>query len=112
MPLKPPTHRPHGEGDRKAWDRAYDRKRLKDRRLAFAKHVRSSARWRNLRAVKLMRNPLCEECERQGVVRVAKEVHHIIPIRVNPHLAYVESNLEALCVPCHRKRDAEQERTK
>jgi len=79
-----------------------------DRRLAYAKQVRSSARWQRLRRMKLRRNPLCEECQRNGVTREAREVHHRIPIRVNPHLAYVMDNLEALCVPCHRKREAEE----
>ena len=41
----------------------------------------SSDRWRKLRAAKLSRNPLCEECARQGRHTPAKMVDHIVPIR-------------------------------
>ena len=59
--------------------------------------------WARLRRMKLNANPLCEECERNGIVTQAKEVHHIIPIDERPELRLVWENLESLCIACHDK---------
>jgi len=58
-------------------------------------------KWRRLRALKLKRNPLCEECERLGRVVPATMVHHIVPIEQDPTLRLVWSNLMSLCEACH-----------
>lgn len=46
-------------------------------------------------------NPLCEDCEKNGRVEPSREVHHIVPLSVDPSLKYELSNLVALCKGCH-----------
>ena len=67
----------------------------------------NSGRWRGIRNAILQRHPLCAECQRQGRITAATEVHHLIPvergtdIRGKEELAYNLSNLEPLCHACH-----------
>lgn len=67
----------------------------------------NSMRWLRLRRSKLNKNPLCEECEKEGFVSPATEVHHIVPIQTavtyneKEALAYDINNLMSLCHRCH-----------
>ncbi|MBU5426166.1 HNH endonuclease [Tissierella pigra] len=55
--------------------------------------------WKRIRDRYITAHPLCEECKRQGKLTPAAEVHHILPLaRGGTH---DESNLMALCTPCH-----------
>ena len=59
-----------------------------------------SRRWRSLRSLKLQQNPLCEECEKNGILRPADMVDHIVPI--NKGGAPLDmNNLQSLCNRCH-----------
>ena len=64
-------------------------------------------RWRELRLTKLMNNPLCEVCEREGRSSLASEVHHIKPVesvyaqQAMEHLMYSYDNLMSVCHQCH-----------
>ena len=68
-----------------------------------------SRRWRELRLWKLRRQPLCEECLRQGRVTPATEVHHITPVesgvtaRQMTALMFAPGNLMSLCAACHHE---------
>lgn len=53
--------------------------------------------WRKLRKVKLLNNPICEECKKA----YATEVHHLIPLEDNYDLRLSYDNLQSLCKPCH-----------
>lgn len=58
--------------------------------------------WATVRKTYLSQHPLCEQCEKEGRVRPAKEVHHIKALqdggeRLNP------DNFMAVCRECHRK---------
>jgi len=59
------------------------------------------SRWQKVRKHFLKRNPLCIECLKYNRTVPSKEAHHIKPLKKYPELKYVESNLEALCKPCH-----------
>jgi 5-methylcytosine-specific restriction protein A len=59
-------------------------------------------RWRKIRAMVLARRPLCVECERHGVVRVATEVDHIIPLSKGG--THATDNLQPLCKTCHSRK--------
>lgn len=60
----------------------------------------TSGKWRGLRAVYLREHPVC----RCG--QAATEVHHLVPVRLDPSLAYEWKNLEALCKTCHSRHTA------
>ena len=60
------------------------------------------ARWREVRTLALRRQPMCE-CGQP-----AKHVHHKMARKRHPDLAYDLGNLEALCVVCHNKREADE----
>ena len=55
----------------------------------------NTQRWRKVRAAVLEDHPWCEDCEAQGKVALATEVHH---------MAYDRDNLVALCAACHKGR--------
>ncbi|MCK9569817.1 HNH endonuclease [Candidatus Pacearchaeota archaeon] len=57
--------------------------------------------WQRKSKAYLRRHPLCAECERQGIVRPATCVDHIVPHRGNEALRVSESNWQGLCEPCH-----------
>ena len=71
--------------------------------------IYNSTRWRALRAAKLRDNPLCEMCEKEGIVKPADDVHHIQSFMStsNPDvrrvLAFDYDNLMSLCDECHSK---------
>lgn len=55
--------------------------------------------WKRIRDRYIVAHPLCEECKKRGKLTPAEEVHHVIPLsRGGTH---AESNLMALCKPCH-----------
>lgn len=74
--------------------------------------------WKKLREhVKKRDNYECQECKRQGIVRIdaneysesakrkkiALVVHHKKELEHHPELALDEDNLETICVDCHNK---------
>jgi 5-methylcytosine-specific restriction protein A len=68
----------------------------------------SNRRWRRLRAAILSQHPGCADPlgihhrARHAFV-AASEVHHLIPRRRAPELAYRRDNLQALCSSCHSR---------
>ena len=65
-----------------------------------------SRKWRNLRRKKIIANPMCECCEREGRLTIATEVHHKIHLQTakgatKQLLAFDWNNLESLCKECH-----------
>jgi 5-methylcytosine-specific restriction protein A len=101
MPTRPPIHRPLGqlrsaqsESDRErgsASARGYDRL------------------WRKFRQAFLAEHPLCADCEREGLITVATEVHHREKLVKRPDLRLDPANATALCTPCHSIRTARGE---
>lgn len=55
----------------------------------------------------MIENPLCQECQREGIIKAAQCVHHITPIESAKSteqmelLAFSVSNLQSLCFECH-----------
>jgi len=62
-----------------------------------------SPEWRLLRRIKLVENPLCEECKQNDLLTIAVDVHHIVEVADNPLLALKIDNLASLCKSCHSK---------
>ena len=46
-------------------------------------------------------NYKCEMCKDKGVITVAAEVHHIIPLSIDFNKRLDDDNLMALCESCH-----------
>jgi 5-methylcytosine-specific restriction protein A len=58
--------------------------------------------WRALRAAKFVQaNGVCERCLKNGIVRVGREVHHIVPIDKDWSKRLDINNLVCLCSDCH-----------
>lgn len=66
-------------------------------------------RWSRLRALYLAKNPLCEECFREGKVTPATTVDHIRPFNgyADP-LRLCWENLQSLCNRCHSIKSAKE----
>ncbi|QQU04017.1 HNH endonuclease [Myroides odoratus] len=82
-------------------------------RKPFERNVRSnsefynSREWRKLRRSFLDANPLCVQCECEGLVTPATVADHIQPInRGGERLS--EDNLQPMCASCHNKKSARE----
>jgi 5-methylcytosine-specific restriction protein A len=70
----------------------------------------NSRTWRKVRAEHLRREPLCQECLKKGITRLAQMVDHILPINREDAFdtrnekwgePYDHNNLQSLCHKCH-----------
>jgi 5-methylcytosine-specific restriction protein A len=52
----------------------------------------------------LQHHPLCMECEKRGIVRMAEEVDHIVALSNGGE--DLDTNRQALCKPCHAAKTA------
>lgn len=59
--------------------------------------------WRKLSERVRKEQPLCQTCEKDGIVTPAEDVHHVVPIDEAPWLRLDRSNLMAVCKACHQK---------
>jgi len=105
MPRAPISHG-HNKIGRSHSD---DLKRLRSNALARQRQKRrmyatSSKQWIKLRNYKRKLNPLCEECERKGIVTPMTDVDHIDGDTFNNELI----NLQSLCKSCHSKKTARE----
>lgn len=68
----------------------------------------SSQRWRDLRAAKLLADPLCQcdDCVRTGDVVAADVVDHIKPRCDYPHLELEPTNLRSMSARHHNRHTA------
>lgn len=74
-----------------------------------SRHERGlGSKWVRVRAQYAKKHPLCEECERRGIVRVLDDVDHIIPRRHGGSDKH--ENLQSLCKECHLSWKARLER--
>lgn len=94
MPNKPPAYRP-------AKQRAPTRGTRTERGYDNA--------WGRWRLAYLREHPLCVDCKAQGFIEPAREVHHIRKVSEAPELKMEETNVMALCKPCHSRRTARGE---
>lgn len=60
------------------------------------------------RARILANEPLCRHCKAKGLVVVAREVDHEVPLEAGG--TYDDSNAQPLCVDCHKAKTAEESR--
>lgn len=72
------------------------------------KRLIQSKRWQVLRKKKITASPICEDCNGKGIIELATEVHHIVPVESASsvssmeYLMFHEDNLRSLCHECHK----------
>lgn len=81
--------------------RTYKKKQKSAGNKVAYDEVYNTDKWKKLRVLKLMKNPLCEMCEKEGIVKPALDVHHIVPILKDMTKAFDEDNLMSLCRKHH-----------
>ena len=74
-----------------------DRHQRYNRERSESDKFYGTAAWKKLRAYYRAGHPLCEECEKLGLIRAMHVVDHIKPYKLRPDLGLVESNLRSLC---------------
>ncbi len=104
--------RPDARG-RQPGDREYRARRLTDPLQVEAERIRSSARWKRVRAWKMKVSPLCETCLEAGVTRAAVDVDHVVAlvdlIRAGtPELAFQLTSLASICRSCHNQKTSRE----
>lgn len=62
----------------------------------------------NIRKKHFRDNPLCVDCEKQGITRLAVELDHIVELADGG--AESEANRQGLCKDCHTAKSAAQAR--
>lgn len=63
-----------------------------------------SKEWQLLRNQKWVASDgLCEMCRAKGIIKSAKEIHHVVPIDVDWSKRLEYENLIALCSDCHNE---------
>lgn len=85
----------------KKYNKKYDAQR-KPEEVRFYQ----SAEWKSLRDFKMANcYGLCEECQKNGIVKPATQIHHIIPIQTAEgwQRRLEVDNVTCLCVECHNK---------
>lgn len=66
-------------------------------------------RWRELRASYIQEHPICERCLEEGHIAASVDCHHRTPVETAHNLEEMEAlcynrdNLQALCIPHHKK---------
>jgi 5-methylcytosine-specific restriction enzyme A len=81
------------EKHQKVIDSKYNKER------AFLMKKRYGKQWKMIRDRYIKLHPLCEQCQRNGRLTEAQEVHHIVPLTNGG--THEESNLMAICTSCH-----------
>lgn len=72
--------------------------------------IRNSRRWRDqVRPRQLRDFPYCVCCDALGRLREATQVDHIVPLSEGGE-PYEPSNLQSLCIHCHARKTAEENR--
>lgn len=85
------------------------RQRLNEGKRKERMQIYNTARWRELRRIKFMNDPLCEMCLKEGVATPADDVHHIQSFMIvddlaqRKEIAFDYNNLMSLCDKCHQR---------
>ena len=102
MPKAAPVHRPSASRPRKP--------RPPSSRDPQVARIHQSSAWKRLSARWLRSFPLCADPfgwhKQDGRHEPSREVHHIVPLRVDPSKWADPDNLIAVCHKCHKRLDA------
>ncbi len=71
----------------------------------------TSPKWRRLRELQLQQQPICEECQRKGIITQANVADHIVPINQGGEPLDIE-NLQSLCHRCHNRKSGREKHSR
>ena len=69
-----------------------------------ASRKRYGRAWKRIRDSYIAEHPLCEQCQRDGKLTPAEEVHHIQPLALGG--SNDKTNLQLLCPTCNLRKGA------
>lgn len=69
-----------------------------------------TSKWIKLSRRTLQNSPVCVECLRNGTIKKADLVDHIVPIREDWSRRLDPNNLQSLCYRCHQKKTKKDHR--
>lgn len=69
-----------------------------------------TGKWHRARKQYLKKNPLCVWCKKEGFIRLAYAVDHIVPHKGNSVLMWDQDNWQSLCRDCHNRRKQNKEK--
>ena len=84
---------------------AAERKARFDKTRPSASARGYDAEWRKLRAAHLAKHPDCRRCGDP-----ARDVDHVVPVRVAPARRLDPTNLQSLCTRCHSRAKQSEDR--
>ena len=67
----------------------------------------NTRRWRNVSRIYREKNPLCEKCKAAGRVTASAFTDHIVRVKDGGD-PYNDTNLQALCAPCHNSKSGKE----
>ncbi len=80
-----------------------------DRERGTAHQRGYGARWRKARLAFLREHPWCVMCEREGRLRAAEVVDHIVPHKGDYERFWDQSNWQPLCIRHHNAKTARED---
>lgn len=86
-----------------------EHKGAEDRRRGSASQRGYDNKWRKYRKSFLEQHPLCVMCEREGDIKVATVVDHIIPHKGDQELFWDLNNHQPLCEFHHNQKTASED---
>ncbi|MDD9149323.1 HNH endonuclease [Sporolactobacillus sp. CQH2019] len=93
---------------RGGYEKKYNKTRYEKNPLTANYHI---AAWKKTRLAVLIRDHyLCQQCLKNGYVKPAKHVDHIIPAVERPDLFWNMDNLQSLCPGCHSLKTVEEQK--
>lgn len=79
-------------------------KRMYGSKESKAQQFYRSTAWKKLSRRMMEKNPVCVECLKQGIIKKADVIDHIVPIRQDWSRRLDESNLQSLCYRHHNQK--------
>jgi 5-methylcytosine-specific restriction protein A len=106
MPNRPRLHQGLGQGTRTDRRREFDDRRGSSRERGY------TTTWQKARAAYLAQHPLCVFCAREGLVKAATVVDHILAPHGDHEKFWDPNNWQSLCKPHHDSTKQRQEKNR
>ncbi|WP_353990028.1 HNH endonuclease [Pediococcus argentinicus] len=81
----------------------YHRRLYNSSEARYQQFYKSTA-WKKLSRQMMIKMPICQSCYKEGVIRKADIIDHIIPIREDWSKRLDENNMQSLCIYHHNQK--------